>query len=88
MGRLNNPQELIEWINREDVTDQMAMEGACKMFGVINIFALSKVEVITAVKRLVQTFVIEHPEWNAPIHLLQTGENFLLRDIYNPDDDE
>jgi len=86
MGLINTPDELIKWINREDITDEMACSGACKMFNVINIFALSKVEVITAVKRLVQTFVIEHPEWNAPIHLLQTGENFQLRDIYNPDE--
>ena len=86
MGRLNNPQELIEWIKREDVTDQMAMEGACKMFGVINLFALSKIEVIKAVNDLVQTFVIDHPEWNAPIHLLQTGKNFSIRDIYNSDE--
>ena len=86
MGRLNTPQELIEWIKREDVTDQMAMEGACKMFNVINLFALSKIEVIGAVKHLVKTFVVENPEFKAPIHLLQTGENFQLRDIYNPDE--
>ena len=87
MGRLNTPQELIEWIKRDDVTDQMAMEAACKMFGVINLFALSKIEVIGAVKHLVQTFVIDHPEWNAPIHLLQTGKDFSIRDIYNSNDE-
>lgn len=79
---INNYDELLEFIKREDVNSKQATEVVCKVLKVISIFEMTKKELINATEYCINTFY-KNVNSERPIFLCQKSKDFNIKDIYN-----
>lgn len=77
---INNYNELLEFIKREDINPKEATEIVCKALTVVSLFEMTKDEVLTATEYYIKTFCQTAGE--RPLFLNQCSLNFDIRDIF------
>jgi ethanolamine utilization protein EutP (predicted NTPase) len=79
--QINNYNDLLEFIKRDDINPKQATEIVCKALNVIAIFEMTKDEVITATEYHINKFCQTAGE--RPIFLTQKEDEFNIKDIFN-----
>lgn len=81
MIEINNTDELLTFIKRDDVTAKQGLEVVCKTLKVLAFFEMTKTELIDATEYCVNTF---YKDGNSerPIFLCQKTIDFDIRDAY------
>ena len=77
---INNYNELLEFIKREDINTKQATEIVSKALTVVSLFEMTKDEVITATEYYINTFCQTAGE--RPIFLNQISLDFDIRDVF------
>ena len=78
--KINNHNELLEFIKREDINPKQATEIVCKALNVIALFEMTKDEVITATEYYINKFCQTAGE--RPMFLTQKENDFSINDVY------
>ena len=79
--QINNYNELLEFIKREDINTKQATEIVCKALTVFSLFEMTKDEVIIATEHYINTFCQNKNE-KRPLFLNQCSLDFDIRDIF------
>ena len=79
--QINNYNELLEFIKREDINPKQATEIVCKALTVVSLFEMKKDEVIIATEYYINTFCQTAGE--RPLFLNQCSLDFDIRDVFN-----
>ncbi len=79
--QINNYNELLNFIKRDDINSKQATEIVCKALTVICIFEMTKDEVITATEYHINKFCINYTG-ERPIFLEQKESEFNIKDIF------
>jgi hypothetical protein len=80
---INNYDELLEFVKREDVSVKDATEIVCKALKVIVLFDMNKDEVIEATEYHIKTFCQNNNNNERPIFLTQKNAEFNINDVFN-----
>ena len=80
--QINNYNELLAFIKREDINPKQATEIVCKALNVISLFEMTKDEVITTTEYFINKFCINYTG-ERPIFLGQLDLEFSIKDVYN-----
>ena len=78
---INNYNELLEFIKRDDINPKQATEIVCKALKVIAIFEMTKDEVITTTEYFINKFCINHTG-ERPIFLGQLDLEVNIKDVF------
>jgi hypothetical protein len=78
--QINNYNELLAFIKREDINPKQATEIVCKALNVVSLFEMTKNEVIIATEYYINTFCQTAGE--RPLFLNQCSLDFDIRDIF------
>jgi hypothetical protein len=78
--QINNYNELLEFIKRDEINTKQATEIVCKALTVVSLFEMTKDEVITATEYYINTFCQTAGE--RPIFLNQCSIEFDIRDVF------
>lgn len=79
MITISNTNELLEFINREDVTPRQAREIVCKFLKVAAVFEMTKEQLIEHTTYYINTF---GNSTERPFFLMQKTNEFDIKDIY------
>jgi hypothetical protein len=79
---INNYNDLLKFIKREDVNSKQATEVVCKALNVLCIFEKSKDEVIKATEYYINRFC-KNGNSQRPLFLEQKEDQFNIKDIYS-----
>ena len=79
--QINNYNELLEFIKRDEINPKQATEIVCKALKVVSLFEMTKVEVIKVTEYYINTFC--QTTAKRPIFLNQSSLDFNIKDIYN-----
>ena len=79
--QINNYNELLEFIKRDDINPKQATSIVCKALNVVSLFEMTKNEVIIATEYYINTFCQNKNE-NRPLFLNQSSLDFDIRDIF------
>ena len=80
--QINNYNELLAFIKREDINPKQATEIVCKALNVISLFEMTKDEVITTTEYFINKFCINY-KGERPLFLGQLDLEFSIKDVYN-----
>jgi hypothetical protein len=80
--QINNVDELLQFIKRDEVTGKQALQIVCKALKVVCIFEMTKQEVINKTEFHINKYC-KNDNVNKPIFLGQTNIEFCVTDIYN-----
>jgi hypothetical protein len=83
MITINNTDELLEFIKRDDITTKQATEIVCTVLNVIVVFEKTKAELIEATEYYIVTFM-NNGISEKPIFLDQKGLDFKISDLAKP----
>ena len=79
--QINNYNELLEFIKRDEINTKQATEIVCKALTVVSLFEMTKDEVIIATEYYINTFCQAAGE--RPLFLNQCSLDFDIRDVFN-----
>jgi hypothetical protein len=77
---INNYQQLLDFIKRDDVTAKQASEVVCKALNVLIIFEITKEELIKCTENYITQWSMYEGE--RPLFLEQKGTDFNIKDIF------
>lgn len=77
---INNYNDLLEFIKRDDVTTKQATEVVCKALKVLIIFEITKEELIKCTENYITQWSMYEGE--RPIFLEQTEPEFNIKDVF------
>ena len=80
--QINNYNELLEFIKRDEINTKQATEIVCKALTVVSLFEMTKDEVITTTEYFINKFCINYTG-ERPIFLGQLDLDFNIKDVYN-----
>jgi hypothetical protein len=80
---INNYQQLLDFIKRDDVTATQGAEVVSKALNVLIIFEITKEELIKCTENYITQWSIYEGE--RPIFLEQKGTDFNIKDIFKVD---
>lgn len=78
---INNYNELLDFIKKDEVNSKQATEIVCKALKVIAIFEMTKEELIRKTEYHINTFC-NNGQFEKPIFLGQLDLDFNIKDIY------
>ena len=78
---INNFNELLDFIKRDEITSQEATEIVSKALNVFCLSDMAKDEVIKSTEYYIKTFCIDSNS-ERPLFLEQTQKEFNIKDIY------
>lgn len=82
--QINNVDELLQFIKRDEVTGKQALQIVCKALKVVSIFEITKQELIKItefhVNKFYKSIIVVKP-----LFLEQRNIDFCITDIYNND---
>lgn len=81
---INNYDDLLEFIKREDISIKDATEIVCKSLKVISVFEMTKEEVIKTTEYYIENFC-KADKPTPPLFLHQKGKEFKITDVFNTD---
>jgi hypothetical protein len=81
MITINNTQELLTFIKRDDVTAKQAAEIICKTLKVLVLFEMTKKELIESTEYCINTFY-NNSNSERPIFLCQKTIDFDIKDAF------
>ena len=79
---INNFNELLDFIKKDEVNSKQATAIVCKALNVLCIFEMTKDEVITATEYFINKFCRNYTG-ERPIFLGQKESEFSIKDVYN-----
>jgi hypothetical protein len=79
---INNFDDLLDFIKRDEVNSKQATEIVCKALKVIVLFDMTKDEVIKATEYHIKTFC-QNNNNERPIFLTQKEAEFNINDVFN-----
>jgi len=79
--KINNYDELLEFIKREDIPVKQATEIVCKAFGVICLFEKTKDELIEDTENHIKQYC-QNDSLGQPIFLGQTNLDFDIKEVF------
>lgn len=83
MIRINNYDELIQFIKKKDTTAEQVAEVLTRALKVVIIFEHSKDELIKMTEAYIQTWIHENPKkFEKPIFLEQLTENYNIKNTF------
>jgi len=81
--QINNYNELLQFIKRDNINAKQALEIVCKALNVISLFDdYTKDEVIKTTEYFINKFCINNTG-ERPIFLGQKESEFSIKDVYN-----
>ncbi len=83
--KINNYDDLLEFIKRDDITSQQASEIVCKALKILIIFEMPKEELIKCTENYITQWSMYEGE--RPLFLQQTKTDFNVKDIFKAYED-
>jgi hypothetical protein len=85
MIRINNYDELLQFIKKETTTAKQVSEVVTKALKVVIVFEHSKDDLIKMTEAYIQTWIYNNSmEFEKPIFLEQLTETFNVKDVFKP----
>ena len=78
---INNFNELLDFIKRDDISSKEATEIVCKALNLVSLYEMTKDEIIKYVQYYIKTFSLNDNSVS-PFYLGQKGIEFNIKDIY------
>jgi len=79
--QINNSDELLEFIKREDIGPKEATEIVCKALNVICLFEKTKEELIRDTEYFINNYC-QNEKQERPLFLGQTNLDFDIKDVF------
>ena len=80
-AQINNYNELLEFIKRDEINTKQATEIVCKALKVISVFDMTKDEVIKATNYYIKTYC-QDKNTERPIFLNQRSLEFDIKEVW------